>query len=380
MESKTKPRILTPRELSADDVADALSYVSSDERETWVACGMAVSEHLGDAGWPIWLAWSEQSARFKLSAAQAVWRSFRTGGGVGIGTLVKIAREGGWRPGDDTQRHSWMDTARRASDITAKEPVPHRTVVDPEEFDGQLRTALTELEPVVDAPYMVRKGLKDQFCMVDKQGRIVVAIRDINSGDISAVQYIYEDGRKQFYPPGCRVAGRAFVIGRYARTGQSETWWCEGWATGLSIQRALNLIYRPADTVVICFSAGNLRKLATHGIVIADHDWWHCQRGHKWENATLSRRCPECGGKASMPAGEQAALATGCQWWQPPDAGTDANDYMLSHGIDALAATLRELKANRPIIGPVPVIPAPLSGTQRRDGSGVQGGHRGILP
>ena len=70
-----------------------------------------------------------------------------------------------------------------------------------------------------------------------------------------------------------------------------------------------------SSQVVVCFSAGNLQKIAAPGgFVIADND--------------ASR------------TGENAARATGLSYWSPPDVGTDANDYHQKYGLDALAKAL----------------------------------------
>ena len=95
------------------------------------------------------------------------------------------------------------------------------------------------------------------------------------------------------------------------------TWYCEGYATGLSIQAALKHLYRD-DRVVVCFSAANIAAVAgREGLVVADHD--------------------------ANGVGERYALKTGLRYWMPPDVGTDANDYHLAHGVKALAGELRRM-------------------------------------
>ena len=74
-------------------------------------------------------------------------------------------------------------------------------------------------------------------------------------------------------------------------------------------------------------------------MVIADHDWWRCPKKEcraKWDYE--SKRCPSCGSSGvTEPAGEKHAKQTGLPYWMPNEPGTDANDVMLSHGVEALA-------------------------------------------
>jgi putative DNA primase/helicase len=83
--------------------------------------------------------------------------------------------------------------------------------------------------------------------------------------EVVGVQLIDRDGGKKFLT-GQKTNDAEFVIGS---SGQNI--YCEGYATGLSIYTALNAIKIPAR-VHVCFSAGNLVRLAKNGIVIADND------------------------------------------------------------------------------------------------------------
>ena len=175
---------------------------------------------------------------------------------------------------------------------------------------------------------------------MSSDGLLLVPMWGHKSGEVQSLQTITADGEKKFLPGG-RAGGAVFRIGRGGRR-----WWCEGLATGLSIQAALKTLYRK-DEVVVCFSASNLAKVATSGMVVADHDSWSCSKCHlrwygdwPWEETEL---CPECGyGESTPPAGEKAARDTGLLYWMPLDAGTDANDYAQRMGDRALAEELAE--------------------------------------
>ncbi len=165
-------------------------------------------------------------------------------------------------------------------------------------------------------PYLDKKGFPDEKGLVDYDGRLVVPMRPVDdyARRITSVQQIDSEGKKLFLKGGA-AGGTAYILGS-----GTDFFLCEGFATGLSIRAALGSLYRPGK-VVVCFSAGNLKtvanKLKGRRFVVADHD----------ESGT----------------GEREALATGLPWCMPPDAGDDANDFHLKHGVRALAEMMREM-------------------------------------
>ena len=64
-------------------IREALHFVPASDRETWVRMGMAIKSELGDAGFDLWEAWSQQDESFDAKAARDVWKSIRGNGGGG---------------------------------------------------------------------------------------------------------------------------------------------------------------------------------------------------------------------------------------------------------------------------------------------------------
>lgn len=164
--------------------------------------------------------------------------------------------------------------------------------------------------------YLTRKGFPVHRALVDADGRLVVPMRSMAQYErIQSVQWIAEDGSKRFLPGGA-AKDAVFRIGA-----GSDTWLCEGYATGLSVSQALRSLYWPA-TVVVCFSAGNLahvaRGLRGRVYVMADND--------------------------ASGTGQRTAEQTGLRWVMPPTEGTDANDMHLEQGLRALAELIREAR------------------------------------
>lgn len=364
------------QDVTPELVAEALSFVNADDRETWICMGMAVHDALGDAGWPVWDEWSQTSPAYKAGAARSAWRGFRSGGGITIGSLLHAAKDCGWKPREAVENMAWRKPQkhRLQRKAEATDPIKAR---ENERAIALIRAARFNQEP---HPYLVNKGVGEHavFRLRDSQNRLVIPMFAYGVGSnpspyklfprsdqdrpnvqprIQAVQLISEDGTKLFQPAGCKTGQTCVLIGSTFPNGGMR-WVCEGVATGLSLYAALLSLGRDRDQVRVMFTAGNVRY-ATKGIVIADHDWWRCgarECRHMWDHEATT--CPKCGGKrVTMPAGMKAAKQTRLRWWQPPDPGTDANDFHREHGTFELAQRLMALLNGRPMIGPAALPP-----------------------
>jgi hypothetical protein len=89
------------RQSSHDEIAeieDALTNIDPSPREYWLCVGKALNDYLAEAGRPLWDDWSRRSDKFDERDQNRTWRTFKPGGGIGIGSLFKLARDAGWRP------------------------------------------------------------------------------------------------------------------------------------------------------------------------------------------------------------------------------------------------------------------------------------------
>jgi len=87
----------------ASELKLALSFISSDDRDDWIFIGMAINDAFGDLGFNYWDEWSKSSDKYDHVSAVTSWQSFKTGSGVTIGTLIKLATEKGYR--NNLSRH-----------------------------------------------------------------------------------------------------------------------------------------------------------------------------------------------------------------------------------------------------------------------------------
>ena len=73
-------------------IRDALTYIPSDDRETWLHIGMAL--HTIDR-FDVWDEWSRTSTKYNEKGQARTWRSFKRSG-IGMGSLFHLARQNGW--------------------------------------------------------------------------------------------------------------------------------------------------------------------------------------------------------------------------------------------------------------------------------------------
>jgi putative DNA primase/helicase len=114
-------------------------------------------------------------------------------------------------------------------------------------------------------------------------------------GELVGCQVVDADGGKKFLF-GQKTANASFDFDN-----KGKHYLCEGYATALSLRHALRSLKRNY-VIHVCFSAGNLLKLAQKfgGFVIADND----------ESGT----------------GERVAKQAGLPYWMSDVVGEDAND------------------------------------------------------
>ncbi|WP_175484928.1 AAA family ATPase [Jannaschia pohangensis] len=93
------------------EVRRALALVKdADDRDQWLNIGMALHAEFNgsDEGYDIWSHWSRLSLKFDERSQRRTWKSFRHGG-IGIGTLFKIAMDYGYEHGPFIQDSDFDD-------------------------------------------------------------------------------------------------------------------------------------------------------------------------------------------------------------------------------------------------------------------------------
>lgn len=160
-------------------------------------------------------------------------------------------------------------------------------------------------------PYLEKKGFKEEQGNIWKhEDELLLAIPMRVGHRLVGCQIISEDGTKKFLF-GQRTSEAAFTFDNHG-----PHILCEGYATALSIKAAMKALKR-RYTLHVCFSAGNMKKVAATlqgGYVVADND--------------ASR------------TGQNIAEQIGWPYWMPDAVGMDANDVHQRDGLFKFSQSL----------------------------------------
>jgi len=130
--------------ISDKDLAQALSYLPSDDYHDWVKVGMALYHHYDGSpeGLELWELWSSRSPKFQPGDCETKWDTFHETGKrstVTIGTILKLAQLEGWHnPGpyipinteDAEQQVTTADPSTLMERILTTEPPPVEWLID----------------------------------------------------------------------------------------------------------------------------------------------------------------------------------------------------------------------------------------------------------
>lgn len=151
----TKPKYQDPTE----SIRAALQFIPADDRERWVLIGMAIKSELGDEGFSLFDEWSQGDESYNERDARDVWRSFKQGGKVTVGTLYHEAMQRGYRHnGAKPQPPTPEQLAERQR--IRQEDEARRERLKIEAREKALRIWKSAEPANADHPYLVRKGIK----------------------------------------------------------------------------------------------------------------------------------------------------------------------------------------------------------------------------
>lgn len=125
-ETKIADKIAAKDKADAVAVADALTHLSADEYSIWINYGLAIKERFGDAGFPIWDAWSKTSPKYSEAEIINKWRDDitpRSDNPVRVGTIFDAAEATGeWVP--PWKRNNKQGQGQEHAHEVDEEPLP----------------------------------------------------------------------------------------------------------------------------------------------------------------------------------------------------------------------------------------------------------------
>jgi putative DNA primase/helicase len=225
-----------------------------------------------------------------------------------------------WRPDADAPKIDTQAIANKAAEF-------ERRMVDGWARAAKKAEALIREAKQMPHPYLQNKGFKDAKGLVLADESLVIPMRHWKTNAVQGAQLIrWNSDERRFEKkmlPGMRAKGAVFRIGS---TNAARTWLVEGFATGLSVEAAVRLL-NLRDSVVVCFSVGNLIHVAPQIsgelFAFADND--------------------ESG------AGEAGAKKAGLRYCMSGTVGHDANDMHKKEGIFRVASLMVDATQSEPV-------------------------------
>lgn len=334
------------------EIEAALSYISSDDRQTWITVSFILADEYGDAAGNTFINWSSKSPSYDERDAEKKWRQALrhnpSGKAAGIGTIIHMAKQNGWVrgksdpiPEDVIEKHRQAREARlkaqeeklkqeREAAILSAGKIIDSTVACPSDH-AYLQAKGISLPDLRMAPKAKLDLFDDETGEIKQRtvsNVIVIPIRQATSR-LSSLQLIDESGKKYYLYGGEKKAGY-YPIGKFTKEAEKVVV-CEGWATGVSIHMATGY------PVVVAFDAGNLESVAlkikkaipnAEFIIAADNDQFtKAQDGSPWnpgvESATKAAKAVS--GRVAIP-----------QFSNIESKPTDFNDLHMLQGLSAV--------------------------------------------
>lgn len=328
-----------------------LSFVDgADDRETWVAIGMALKSEFGQDAFDSWDRWSQGAANYSEKACRSSWRGFKArAGGYTIGTLIKLAKDGGYKfDSNDRPQVDQADLARRRmeraqrtqDELAQRESLAVKAVEAARaEWHAAHREGLSK--------YAQRKGIEQpESCRYHADGGLVIPMLRYDlprEMALKGVQIIRDDGTKKF-TYGMQKPGTACRLGM-AVVGE-PVFICEGYATGMSIRMALDRRY----PVFVAFDAYNLpivvesvyQALPSSPIVIcADDDYRTAIKGIP---NNVGRIQAQIAMESVMDAGARLVVRTAPIFRKETDRGDKDTDFNDLHRLEGIAEVANQMQ------------------------------------
>ncbi len=318
-------------------IRTALAYIpASLQRDEWARVAMAIKSEYPDAtGFDLFDQWSASDPdRYNDKGTKATWRSVKAGGGVGIATLLHLAKQHGFTLPKGEQAPatpSPEELARRERERTERQQEEQTRTEAAHAAAAQQAAALwQDASDTGESPYLVRKGVQAHGVRFAPSGWLLVPVRDA-AGTLWNVQRIapakpQDGGPDKLFLKGGRKSGLWHLLGSMPSdsTGIPPVLLvAEGYAT------AATLFEATGHPVACAFDAGNLPHVARalhqlHPAALLvlcgdDDNTTEAATGTNAGRVKATAAARAVGGLAVFPAGL-------------PAGGTDFNDLHQHHG------------------------------------------------
>jgi len=364
---------MTKTTITPELIRAALAHIpASLARDEWARVGMAIKSEFPDAtGQDLFEAWSATADGHDPRATRSTWRSIKAGGGVGIGTLLHLAKEHGFvlpkaseapaAPSPEVLTQRERERVGRQQAEQARQQAAHAAAA---------LDAVAQWDAASDtgaSSYLDRKGVQAHGVRFAADGCVLVPLRDA-AGALWNLQRIARerpaDGTDKLFLKGGRKSGLWHWCGDPVAAPVLLI--AEGYATAASLHQATG---RP---VAVAFDAGNLAHVAKalrqqHRaalLVLCGDD----------DRATEARTGTNPGRvKAEAAARAVRGLAVFPEGL--PDGGSDFNDMHQAQGLQAVGSCVESAIAAHQAERAQQAAQSTAAGEAHRANGGNGGGH-----
>ena len=249
-------------------IRDALQYISANlPRDEWARVGMAIkSEFVDITGFELFDAWSQTGEGYSAKATRGTWQSVKAGGGVGIGTLLHLAKGQGFSlPKADhapVKPDPQALIQREYERVQSRQQEKARLDASHAKAASEAAELWDEASETGDSAYLTRKGVQAHGVRFAAGGVVLVPVRDA-VGKLWNLQLIApippaDGGTDKLFLKGGRKSGLWHMMGALGSdaAGPAVLLAAEGYATAASLHEASGY------PVAVAFDAGNLGHVA----------------------------------------------------------------------------------------------------------------------
>ena len=173
----------------------ALQHIPANlPRDEWARIGMAIkSEFPDDTGRDLFSEWSATVEGFDAKATRSTWQSLKAGGGVGIGTLLHLAKSNGFtlpKPDQTPSKPDPATVARLASERAAKQQADQaQQQATHAHAAAEAALLWQQASDTGESAYLSRKGVQAYGLKFASDGWVLVPMRDAD-GTLQNLQRI----------------------------------------------------------------------------------------------------------------------------------------------------------------------------------------------
>jgi len=165
-------------------ICSALQFISANlPRDEWARVGMAIkSEFPNSSGCNLFTDWSSTAEGYDPKATRSTWQSIKAGGGVRIGTLLRLAKKNGYTLPKSDQAPSTPDpemTGRLACEQAERQQAEQAKRQDAHVHAANEAELLWgKASETGESSYLTRKGVQSYGVRFPADGWLLVPMRD----------------------------------------------------------------------------------------------------------------------------------------------------------------------------------------------------------